>query len=268
MNLFPNKGKRPYYVASPSYNHMSSGIRSLHLLCHALNEAGMVARMIPYGAETFYVNHNLNTPVAAAWDQFEGPIVVYPDSVKGNPLGAKRVVRYLMAPRGAYGGDSVFPETDQVWGNLPSIAENVLRIPVCDTNIFWGTPSLPRCGSCFYALKYDRIFGHKLLPLTDGMTRLEGSLEELAYILRCSERCYVYEMTSAMTEAALCGCPVTLIKTDFFNTIDPTAMMGDVMWDDGQIVKQCDDYLPEYLKEIESFEGQLKHFINKTQEML
>lgn len=265
INLFPNKGNRPYYIVSPSYNNMSSGVRSLHLLCHALNESGMVARMAPVG-ETFYVNHNLNTPVCAAWDQFIDPIVIYPDIIKGNPLGAKHVVRYLMAERGKYGGDKEFPETDQVWGALPSLADNVLRIPVCDTNIFYDDNQL-RKGTCFYSHKYDKILGYKLLPLTDGMTRLEGSLEELANILRRSERCYVYEMTSAMTEAALCGCPVTLIKTDFFNTIDSTSMMGDVMWDDGEVVKKCDDYLPEYMKEIENFEGQLKQFIEKTQDL-
>ena len=43
----------------------------------------------------------------------------------------------LLAPAGAYGGDFAFPETDMIWGTLPSIAENVLRIPVSDPEIFY-----------------------------------------------------------------------------------------------------------------------------------
>ena len=182
-------------------------------------------------------------------------------------LGAKHVVRYLMAERGKYGGDIIFPDTDQVWANLPSIADNVLRIPVSDKSIFRPPVGLIRQGSCFYSYKYDKICGNKLLPLTDGMTRLEGSLEELADILRRSERCYIYEMTSAMTEAALCGCPVTLIRTEFFNSIDKDSMMGTVEWSDGEKVKTCEDYSIEYQKEIDNFEGQLKNFIDKTQAM-
>lgn len=285
MNLFP-KITRPYYIVSPSYEYRSSGVRSLHLLCHALNEAGYTAQLAAYGSP-FFINHDLNTPVATIGELIN-PIVVYPDIIKGNPMNAKTVVRYLMAERGKYGGDTEFVETDQVWGALPSLADNVLRIPVSDPNIFWHKENLtyrrfdngqtipkkeieygilPRSGSCFYSCKYDLICKNELLPITDGMTRLQGSLGEIADILRKSERCYIYELTSAMTEAALCGCPVTLIRTPFFNTIDPTCMMGDVRWDDGEIVKKCSDFLPEYKLHIRNFEGQLKEFIRKTQEM-
>lgn len=266
INLFPKKTK-PYYIVSPSYEYRSSGVMSLHLLCHALNEAGQVAQLAAIGSP-FFINHNLNTPLAVA-GEFIDPIVVYPDITKGNPLGAKRVVRYLMAERGKYGGDSEFPETDQVWGALPSLADNVLRIPVCDTNVFYKSVwSIERSGACFYSLKYDRVCGNELLPITDGMTRLEGSPQDIAAILRRSKACYIYELTSVMTEAALCGCPVVLIRTPFFNTIDPTCMMGDVRWDDGEIVKECHNYLPEYHRYIDNFESELQEFIRKTQEMI
>jgi hypothetical protein len=263
MMLFP-KTTKPYYIATPSYEYRSSGVRSLHLLCHALNQVGQVASLAAIG-DPFFVNHNLNTPVATAYGQYIDPIVIYPDIVKGNDLQAKRVVRYLMAERGKYGGDKVFPETDQVWGALPSIAEDVLRIPVSDTTIFYDK-GLKRKGACFYSHKYDKICGNKLLPITNNAKRLEGSLEDLAYILNESEVCYIYEVTSAMTEAALCGCPVVLVRTPFFNTIDPTCMMGNVIWDDGEVVKECKDYWLEYMWGVKDFwENQLPNFIEKTQ---
>ena len=264
MMLFPKK-TRPYYIATPSYEYRSSGVRTLHLLCHALNEAGYPAFLVGTN-EPFHVNHNLNTPVVTPFNQCIDPIVVYPDIIKGNPLGIRSVVRYLLAEKGKFGGDTEFPETDQVWCALPSYGENVMRIPVSDTGIFYKDNS-PRSGACFYSMKYDRICGNTLLPITDGATRLEGTLEQLADILRRSAVCYVYELTSAMTEAALCGCPVVLVRTPFFNTIDPTCMMGDVKWDDGEIVKICPDYLPEYTEICHTWYGDLLNFIKLTQGM-
>lgn len=265
MNLFP-KQTRPYYIVTPGYDHRSSGIRTLHLLCHALNESGQVAQLMgamPPG-QPFYRHPNLNTPVAYS-TEFADPIVVYPDTIRGNPLNAKRVVRYFMAERGAYFEDAPIGDKDMVWGGLEGIAENVLRIPCSDLSIFYNDNS-PRSGSCFYSLKYDRILKHPLLPITDGMTRLEGNLEQLADILRRSDRCYLYEVTNVMTEAALCGCPVTLIRTPFFNHIDKTCMMGDVEWSDGEVVNRCANYLPEYRNEIRDFWGYgLPNFIERTQ---
>lgn len=267
MNLFPKK-TRPYYIATPPYEYRSSGVMSLHLLCHALNEVGQVAQLAAIGSP-FFVNPNLNTPVANTYRQFIDPIVIYPDIVRGNDLNAKYVVRYLMAERGKYGGDSVFPDSDQVWGALPSLADNILRIPVTDMSVFWPPMAgHPRVGACFYSLKYDRICGNKLLPVTDGMTRLDGTPEKLAETLRKSEVCYVYELTNVITEAALCGCPVVLIRTPFFNTIDPTCMMGNVSWDDGEIVKRTVNFKAEYETIVRQFwnEG-LPEFIRKTQEL-
>jgi hypothetical protein len=284
MNLFP-KTQRPYCIYTPSYTHKSSGVRTLHLLCHALNEMGQKAYLVS-GDIAFASNPHLNTPLLSAeYQNFyykEGidPITVYPDIVKGNPLNAKNVVRYLLAPRGAYGGDSAFPDTDQIWGALPSIAKNVLRIPVSDTSIFYPPKHedeydaityvsglIPRRkGSCFYSHKYE-MHGNKLLDVTKDSIRLEGSLENIADILRKSTVCYLYEVSSILTEAALCGCPVVLVNTPYFNTIDPDCMMGQVEWSDGYPVKECDDYLPEYQKIIRNFEINLADFIVSTHRM-
>lgn len=267
MNLFP-KIQRPYFIYTPSYTDKSSGVKTLHLLCHALNEVGQTAYIIPDNGNLFATNPVLNTPLLQPqhqnfYAQNLDPIVIYPDIVIGNPLNAKHVVRYLLAPRGAYGGDSVFPDTDQIWGALPSIANRVLRLPVCDSNIFYNS-NTSRLGSCFYSHKYQ-MYGHALLDMPDGCEPLQGTQEQIADILRKKEVCYLYEVSSILTEAALCGCPVVLMRTAYFNTVDPTCMMGNVKWSDGEIVKECVDYLPEYQREVDDFHKQIGIFIQKTQ---
>lgn len=267
MTLFP-RIKTPYYIWTPSYTHKSSGVRTLHLLCHALNEIGEKAYLVPMvGAGEFAMHPHLNTPALNhPYESFYGDnfIGVYPDIVRGNPMNAKRVVRYLLAPRGAYGGDAEFPATDNIWGALPSIADKVLRIPVSDTSIFYNDGQ-ERSGSCFYSHKYE-MHGNQLLDITKDSTRLEGSLENLADILRKSTVCYIYEVSSILTEAALCGCPVVLVRSRYFNKIDPECMMGNVKWSDGEIVKECDNYLPEYHHSMLSFWGNLQLFIKDTQD--
>lgn len=298
INIFP-KQKTPFFIWSPPYAHTSSGVRTLHLLCHLLNEAGEKAYIVPSGHTGYAINPFLNTPILTVDEQnFYGDnfIAVYSDVVIGNPFNAKHVVRYLLAPRGAYGGDSIFPDTDQIWGALPTIADNVLRIPVSDPVIFYTNqgnrklyesdckkinlrlpkkewdkmfpPDPIRSGSCFYSHKYEMHGNQPLLELTGGSTRLTGSLENLANIMRKSEVCYIYEVTSAMTEAALCGCPVVLVRTPYFNTIDPACMMGNVMWSDGEIVKETDNFTTEYQKFIDDLPNQIDNFVRKTKELL
>lgn len=272
-NLFPEV-KRPYFIYTPSYTHKSSGVRTLHLLCHALNQIGEKAYIYPDNptSGSYCINPALNTPVLEA--QYQNfyqhnldPIIIYPDIVKGNPLHAKNVIRYLLAPAGEYGGDSIFPDTDKIWGALPSISKNVFRIPVSDKNIFYPSTSSPS-GSCFYSHKYE-MHGNNILDITEKSIRLAGSLDNIANILRNSEVCYLYELSSIITEAALCGCPVELIRTEYFNQIDQSCMMGNVKWNDGETVKECPDYLTEYNNIISNFwENELPNFVKRTQEII
>lgn len=269
MNLFP-KQRVPYYVWAPSYTHISAGVRALHLLVHALNEVGERAYLWPDNPIGYATNPEMNTPIVAPQHQNfyqDNFIAAYPDIVSGNPLNAKYVVRWLLAPRGAFGGDAEFKDTDNVWGYLPSLAGKSLCLPVTDPTIFY-VGNEKREGSCFYAHKYDKIHGNKLLDVTTNSVRLEGSPQQLATILRKSEVCYVYELTASLTEAALCGCPVVLLRTPYFNTVDAACHMGNVVWDDGEVVKQCDDYYVEYRRIMNEFPAPLKKFIDDTQGMV
>lgn len=280
MNLFP-KVRTPYYICAPSYTHTSSGVRALHLLCHALNESGQKAYLFPLYEGILAVNPELNTPIVTQ-DQVQfyketlDPIVIYSDVMKGNPLDSNKVVRYLLASAGKYGGDATFPESDQVWSYTHSIAreqnsDRVLCIPTFDQNIFYSSLEVEREGSCFYAHKYDKIHGNELLDITKDSIRLEGKPEEIAAILGRSKVCYVYEMSEIIVNAELCGCPVVLIRTPYFNElpIDLDFTYFSARWSD-----QPEDKPVEFLANKQShkiqdltweFNCQLERFIKETQ---
>ena len=252
-------GSHPYYIYAPRWTPNSSGARALHLLCHALNEQGHKAFLVP--SEPGFVAHPcLNTPLAFAhidsWPVFNSAgidyVAIYPDITQGNPLGAKRIVRWLLAPRGDYGGDATFAPTDKVYGYTQDLADKVLCLPTFDTSVFYDSGA-ERSGDCFYAHKYDKIFKNKLLPETEGMTRCEGTPEAIADILRRSNTCYIYERTEMQVNALLCGCKIAPVVTPFFN---------------GEFVKEFirDGQLTDPSGWWQDFEDQLNRFIQDTQQ--
>lgn len=270
IDLFP-RVRSPYYIYAPPYTHNSSGVRALHLLCHALNTVGEKAYL--NGGNTRinpYLKTPILTPEIAGFYNDEGlePIVIYPDIVVGNPMQGSKVVRYLLAPAGEFGGDKDFGN-DMVWSYTTPIArsqnsDRVLTIPTVDKSIFHNSGS-QRNGTCFYSNKYDRIHGNELLPIMNDSIRLEGSAKQIASILRRSEKCYVYEMSEIILCAQLCGCPVEIVQTDYFSGLPYD-------WDfPSQGIKEIleifwhGDFFKEYMLLEENFHVQLSRFIRETQ---
>lgn len=244
MNLFP-KVTTPYYVASPPWTHKSSGVRTLHLLVHALNESGQKAYLIPLNGGAYNRNPCLNTPLLDVdhenfYNHAEiSPIAVYPDIVIGNPYNCKKVVRYLLAePRDEVA--KYFQPTDKIYHYRSDMGIPTLCLPTFDQSIFYppapkegycaqgidgtlysytGKLIVARKGTCFYSCKYE-AFGNKLLPITENSARLEGTHEYIANILRNAEKCYVYEHSEIAVLAKMCGCQVEEVKTDYWQGTD------------------------------------------------
>ena len=123
---------KKFIIFTPSYNEKSGGVIVLHKLCHLLNELGREAYLVPHFdnhviskhgliikiyrfvkielkriLKGFKVNEAFNTPVFNGdfekidWDDW---IVIYPEIVLGNPLGAKNIVRWLLHQPGFLSG--------------------------------------------------------------------------------------------------------------------------------------------------------------------
>lgn len=247
-----------YFIWTPSWTHKSSGVRALHLLCHALNESGEKAYLFP-SEPKFCCNPALNTPIGTNvvndWEAFQNAgldyVVIYPDIVRGNPLGAEHVVRYLLAPAGKYGGDSEFPKTDKVYGYAKDIAEKVLCLPPFDPHIFYPPPEgSARAGSVYYAHKYHELHGNPLFSMFDDTRKLEGSPRQVAEMLRTARCCFVYERTEATVLAQMCGCEVVPVVTNYWDGAPPEEYGGKVA--------------PIFWRT--RFEHQLQEFIKDTQQ--
>ena len=74
------------------YNKHVGGVRVLHKLCDTLNSLGQEAYVT-----CEITNPEFDTPKIDVGDiDFENTVVIYPECIYDNPLGAKHVVRWLL----------------------------------------------------------------------------------------------------------------------------------------------------------------------------
>lgn len=231
MRNFYSADHAPYYIFALDYQQQSAGIRALHYLCHALNESGMEAYITCEVA-----NPNLRTPVLteAVLKQHHAagrkPIMVYPEIVSGDPMAAGGVVvRWLLNKPGHIGGDTVFPAGNLIFAYAenfitPGMRGDILHIPTYDLTIFNNDNNEDddrRDLVCFYAHKY-LFHGEKLTSHVEGAVSLckdqPRTHREIAATLRRAKLLYVYEPTALVVEALLCGCPVSIIETDYWRS--------------------------------------------------
>ena len=193
-----------FRIRAPGYRKDSAGARVLHQLCHVLNKKGCRA-FLPADIEA---SPNLLTP---RWDSIGRPdIAVYPEGIKGNPYGARKVVRWLLGTSAFHGepGDLIF--VWEPWCNPPGMSYPQLWFPMVDRSVFFDKGSA-RFRRLVYARKF-LLAGGELLPEHRNLPNLAedvppGSWKALAMLLRTAQELIVYERTMLTTEAALCGCP-------------------------------------------------------------
>ncbi|WP_374244316.1 glycosyltransferase [Zoogloea sp.] len=224
--------RRPYYIEAPAYRRTSAGIRVLHLLCHALNGIGEEAYLYPTDTNPL-LNTPLVTPELIERHKAAGrePIVVYPEVVPGNPRNAASVVRYVLNRAGLLGGDSVYADTELIFGfglnALPEGADpqNILFLPPIDTALFNNLNNphdTQRSGSLLYPGRHQAALSQypRLAAEATLITySWPESHEALAALLRRSEVVYCFESTAIAAEAALCGCPAVILPSPFFNGV-------------------------------------------------
>jgi hypothetical protein len=286
--LFPSPGA-PYFIVSPPYTEKSAGVKVLHMLCHALNVSGRRAYILtlntsPQGGEIYCADF-ITPPLTREAEQHYlsraiDPIYVYPDIIRGNPFNARRVVRWLLAPAGLYGGDSVFPAGDSVWGYSTRIARaagtsRILTCPASDPEVFAPLPGAERRGSCFYSHKHRMHGGTRTGDVKDSVeiTR-QMPRPEVIRLLQRSELFYAYEDTFLIMEAVLCGCPAVLLPNEHFresHTLEDYGNNGVAWGNEPALVAAAQATVTQgredYLRVMADFWKQLERFIAETQAM-
>ena len=279
--------KSPYIIVAPPFIRTSAGIKGMHLLAEHLHQRG----------EEVYIHAWTTVPQRKAPTLTRGvlfnlnkkriaPIVVYAETLWGNPLGAACVVRYAGNFLGKLGGPSSFSNSDLIVWHTDNLKEGrpgiVLSIPVTDTNSFYPpTQKVDRDLTSFYAMKFKQAHGGKVedhITLPEGCIEItrdqEGSQtpQEIGEIFRRSKVFYAFENTALSLESMVCGCPVQLVPSPHFEApilVEPFGLKG-MAWGFGAGEwERAVQTLPEVTQGLELLEtqflNQLDIFIEQTQ---
>lgn len=240
-----------YLIMANSYNPNIGGYVVLHRLCHELNKLGCVARMVPafnnhvfnkddmvvpllrFAKERlrrmkgYETNPDFLTPVWSE-EEFRASVddwvVVYPETISGNPLGARHVVRWFLHHPGFHRSDFYYGLNELYFKYHPGIvvpkdlqantSPNGLHIIHYPLNLYnmEGCPE-KRSGSA-YAVR--KGVGKKMVHDLKGSFLIDGkSHEEISSIFKSVEVFYSYDpYTAYSTFAALCGCDSVVVPDE------------------------------------------------------
>ena len=181
---------RPYIIWSPPWDHKVGGIRALRRLRDELRTRGCVAHM---NDEVVF------DPEA---------IVVYPEIVQGNPLGATRIVRWRLSPADVPADGLIVDWIDY------GACNQVLTVDLIDDPALFARRPGPRSGVAVWVHKgradLDVIpAGAVLMTSSTPETRagVADLLGRVEYLISFDE------FSTVSLEAILLGTPVLLYPT-------------------------------------------------------
>lgn len=266
---------RPNYaIYAPSYNGNSGGIIFLHRLAETLQEIGESVCFIPWRhgirnralnmirRRKFVLAPGVDIPVAAIGDLNEDTIVVYPEIVSGNPLGAKNVARWIMYKPGLLNGPTEFDKDEIFFASSDfsddvSITGGAQRLVLYLVNpVYRDFGQKKRSGTCYMLRKgHDRPLVHDL----NGSRQVDSlSHQELVQVFNECEVFICYDDATMYSQyAAICGCLSIVIPWHYENREDwirarPIARYGVAYgFDDIDHALQTRHQVHDYLQEME-----------------
>ncbi len=208
-----------YAIVAPPHTHTSAGVQALYYLNTDLRAHGHRSRIVLISDHAIIGDNE---------------IIVYPDTVWGNPLGARRVVRYLLMTAGFFGHDTEFPASEMLYYHSKDFVlgerdkDNILTVPVTNEDRFQYRRD-GREGSCYLARKYKEIFGHRPTSLPEGCTEIthETDLEDL---FSKKKTLITFDNSAINLEAALAGMSIEFRLNTTFES--PISLGDDFDWNE------------------------------------
>jgi len=210
-----------FIIAAASYVSNSAGHYCLFKLCEALRRRGFPAFVTIATRGADHIDAPVISEAYARQLCERGFAAIYPETIPGNQLHARTVIRWVLNRPGLLGGDEVYDDEELVFcyseAFKPYVKNRVagmLHMPTIDTGIFhssdWdlGKRSL----ECFYVGKSKWKDGVCDRHSAFEITRKSPPKRDLGKILRASRVLYCFDNSTILTyEALLCGCPVIVV---------------------------------------------------------
>lgn len=225
--------KPDFVIWSPEFKESSGGIIALHYLCHLINSLGrkayifrpeLVYQSMGYRGEFNSVKSDafsrIYAPVCTSFPTKKS-IIIYPEVVEGNPLGADNVVRWLLYKPGAFTGVIKYGLDDLIFTYQDAFDSSELTQPRGGNlyvlyylnDVYKQTNFGKRKGTCFLIKKGAHKTSQKEYNkrmLIDGLSH-----QEKAKIFNESEVFISYDTSTLYSQyAALCGCSSVVVPDE------------------------------------------------------
>jgi hypothetical protein len=230
--------KAPEFVIwSRPWDENSGGIIVLHTLCARLNELGYSAALwpswqpalLPKNWKTLrnWAGYRLKgrflrrfdtgpfRPRLSKWRDLKHAVVIYPEIVSGNPLGGRKVARWLLYHPAAHSGVADYGSHDLIVAynaafapsDLP--ADHILYVTYQNPSYHqWNFGQ--RTGSCVLLRKGAGRLQNAHPP--DSVVVDDLAHEDRAAVFNRVRFCYSYDLYTYYTVyAALCGCTPVIV---------------------------------------------------------
>ena len=224
----------PFIVVAPPYTASSNGIRVLHKLCGTLNRLGrssaiailnepepMRQEIVVGGAE--HVSKEYDTPLLGdlSRETIDSAYVIYPETLIGNPLQAKRVIRYFGNKEGLCNGQPIGMDSTEFVLCHSRILRKEYHYVLFDA---WVHPAFNSEGTKPYSERTLDVSyigkGYLYGPvgwISDTLWIERGwprTKEQLALVLRNTRRFITWDSWSSINvEAVLCGALPVFART-------------------------------------------------------
>ena len=231
-------GNRNFIIYAPSYKEDSGGIIVLHKLCHMLNEMGHKAYLWPdrIGSRSsiwklirnylkpkkYITDCDFYTPIAGPSTLNENSVVIYAETVPGNPLKASKVVRWLLHKPGFHTGVAEYGKGELIFAfddyciepGYGIDAANKLFVLALNKAYNMDGVEAHRSGACYMMRKGK---GRTLVHDTDDAILVDGlNHQEMAEVFKKSKYFYCYDEATLYSQyAALCGCVSVVIPENY-----------------------------------------------------
>jgi hypothetical protein len=197
-------------IYTPPLDINCGGIIAIHNMAKTLNELNMQTKLYVYNGITY--NNIFCTNFAHIDEIDDNTIVIYPETVGGNPLGATRVVRWILLELGIEMPLDHWKKwgvNDLVYYWEPKKGSKQLCLnwynPIFTNNNING----PRNNTC-YLIKKGRLIHKNINYIHPQNSICLDDIHDLQYISNIFNQCkyfYCYDPNSSFTLfAASCGC--------------------------------------------------------------
>ncbi len=241
-----------FLITAGDFNELSGGVLALHMLCHLLNRLGQEAYICPFVSSQesrpttnfggvgsalkawirwhltqkkrpLHTSADLSTPILSDLKivrRNPNWIVIYPETVFGNPLLGQNVVRWLLHHPGILNGTFAFSKNElhirysdwvqPVESPILNVAASRLVVyarPQCYT---MGLQESERTGTA-YCLRKGK--GREIVHSLDGSILIDGlPHQQVAEILKRVKTFISYDLYTSYSEfAAICGCDSVVV---------------------------------------------------------